>query len=210
MRPFRSPGPLLCALALLLVSARVYAGTFDCSVVYDEFESLMNKQFLINPDKYVQTLPGQISKQQFEGVSNAHFHLYPTRKGLGIGVLTTNLNTHAKFLFHFGQPMADGTVQVIIDQVVKYGRVEDGYAPQRIGPFRLNPGMSIDIDSGKYVPLPGELTNPEDQKNQKKNGDLLYDVGPDGSILKAVNGAAVEFPLDTLCRQDSSGKASSD
>ena len=203
MRSLKTPAPVICALALLLLSAKVYAGTFDCSVVYDEFESLMNKQFLANPDKYVQTLPGQISKQQFGGVSKANFHLYPSRNGLGIGILTTNLNTHAKFLFHFGDPMADGTVQVVIDELVKYGRVEDGYAPERIGPFRLEPGMSIDIDTGKYVPLPGELTKPEDQQNQTKNGDLLYDVGDNGSVLKAVNGAAVEFPLETLCHQDS-------
>jgi hypothetical protein len=203
MRPFKNSAPFACALVLALISVKVHAGTFDCSVVYDEFESLMNKQFLTNPDKYVQTLPGQISKEQFDGVSKANFHLYPSRKGLGIGILTTNLNTHAKFLFHFGEPMADGTVQLIIDELVKYGRVEDGYAPERIGPFRLKPGMSIDVDTGKYVPLPGELTKPEDQQNQTKNGDLLYDVGDNGSVLKAVNGAAVEFPLETLCKQDS-------
>jgi len=200
MRFFKSLAPALCLCALL--PASVHAGTFDCSVVYDEFESLMNKDFLTNPDKYVSTLPGQISKQQFDGVANAHFHLYPGRDGVGIGILTTNLRTHAKFLFHWSPPMTDGTVYVIIDEVVKYGRVSDGYAPTRIGPFRLKPGMSVDLDSGNYVPLPGELATTQEQKDEPKTGDLQYEAGADGGVLKAVNGAAVEFPLETLCRQD--------
>lgn len=203
MRSVKFLASALCLCALLPAPRSAHAGNFDCSVVYDEFESLMNKDFLTNPDKYVSTLPGRISKQQFDGVANAHFHLYPGRDGMGIGILTTNLKTHGKFLFHWSQPMADGTVHVIIDEVVKYGRVADGYAPTRIGPFRLKPGMSIDLDTGKYVPLPGELATTQEVKNEPNTGDLEYDVGADGTVLKAVNGAAVEFPLDTLCRQDS-------
>lgn len=189
--------PVLFACAALSAPAR--AGSFNCAVVYDEFESLMNKQFLVQPDKFVATLPGRMSKQQFDGVSNADFHLYPGREGMGIGILTTNLNVHAKFLFHWSQPMSDGTVHVIIDEVVKYGRVQDGYAPSRIGPFRLKPGMSIDIDSGDYVPLPGEFSKPEEQENGAEAGDLRYEVGADGTLLESVNGAEVQFPLETLC-----------
>lgn len=195
---------LLTALTSVLfacaaLSPPAHAGSFNCSVVYDEFESLMNGQFLVAPDKFVSTLPGRISKQQFDGVANANFHLYPGREGMGIGVLTTNLNVHAKFLFHWSQPMSDGTVHVIIDELVKYGRVQDGYAPSRIGPFRLKPGMSIDVDSGNYVPLPGELARAGDQENRPETGDLRYEVGANGTLLESVNGAAVQFPLETMC-----------
>lgn len=186
---------------ILLSIPAAHAGSFNCAVVYDEFESLMNKRFLTEPDRFVRTLPGRISKQQFDGVSNADFHLYPGREGMGIGVLLTNLNIHAKFLFHWSQPMADGTVHVILDEVVKYGRVADGYAPSRIGPFRLKPGMSIDLDSGNYTPMDSDLLKADSQENKPESADLQYEVGAEGIILKAVNGAQVQFPLETLCQQ---------
>lgn len=203
MRLTRISIPALCACALLAASTAAHAGSFDCSVIYDEFESLMNKQFLMQPDQFVGTLPGRISREQFEGVSDADFHLYPGREGMGIGILTTNKNIHAKFLFHWSQPMIDDTTHVIIDEVVKYGRVEDGYSPSRIGPFRLKPGMSIDIDSASYVPVDGDLIPDEEQEKKRASGDLKYETGPDGVVLESVNDAEVQFPLETMCRQDS-------
>ena len=189
---------------MLCAPVPVLAGSFNCSVIYDEFESLMNKRFLSAPDEFVRTLPGRISQQQFEGVANADFHLYPAREGMGIGILTTNLNIHAKFLFHWSQPMADGTVHVIIDEVVKYGRVADGYAPQRIGPYRLKPGMSVDIDSADYVRVEDSLMSEEEKKRKLAAGDLRYQSGPDGAYLESINGAEVQFPLETLCQSGSS------
>lgn len=191
---------VVCGFALLPVPVPVWGGNFDCAVVYDEFESLMNKRFLRAPDRFVRTLPGRISKQQFEGVSNADFHLYPRRDGMGIGILTTNQNIHAKFLFHWSRPMADGTTHVIIDEAVKYGRVADGYAPNRIGPFRLKPGMAIDIDSGSYVPVRVNLLQNEATGNKVETGDLQYQFGAAGPVLESANDARVQFPLETLCR----------
>lgn len=190
----------LCAL-ILTAPGVTSAGSFNCAVVYDEFESLMNERFLTRPDEFVRTLPGRISKQQFEGVSNADFHLYPERDGMGIGVLITNQNIHAKFLFHWSQPMVDDSSHVIIDELVKYGRVDDGYAPSRVGPFRLKPGMALDVDTGGYVPMEGGLVEEEELVRKRENGDLLYEVGPEGTMLKAVNGAEVQFPLETMCQQ---------
>lgn len=188
---------------LAAASGGAWGQAFNCSVVYDEFESLMNKRFLTQPDQFVRTLPGSISQQQFEDVANAGFLLYPGRKGMGIGVLTTSQNIHAKFLFHWSQPMADGTTHVILDEVVKYGRVADGYAPERIGPFRLRPGASIDIDTGEYVELEGIVGQDKDRAIHRETGDLLHESGPGGAVLKAVNGAQVQFPLDTLCQPGS-------
>jgi hypothetical protein len=193
----------LCGFALPLSIELARAGSFNCAVVYDEFESLMNKRFLQQPDQFVSTLPGRISQQQFEGVSNADFHLYPGRDGMGIGVLTTNQNIHAKFLFHWSQPMADGSNHVVLDEIVKYGRVSDGYAPSRIGPFRLKPGMTIDVDSGDYIPLEGDLVPDDEREKKRLSGDLQYEVGEQGAVLKAVNDASVQFPLETLCQQGS-------
>ncbi|HSH41108.1 MAG TPA: hypothetical protein VK973_03160 [Arenicellales bacterium] len=193
----------LAALTLTAVSAAAAAGSFNCAVVYDEFESLMNKRFLTQPDQFVATQPGQISKEQFEGVANAGFLLYPAREGMGIGILTTNQNIHAKFLFHWSQPMEDGSTHLILDEVVKYGRVSDGYAPSRVGPFRLKPGMSIDLDSGNYVPMESSLIDGQEFARKQETGDLLYESGPDGAVLRAVNGAEVQFPLETLCQQGS-------
>lgn len=189
---------------LAAASNVAWGQAFNCSVVYDEFESLMNKRFLTQPDQFVRTLPGSVSQQQFEDVAKAGFVLYPGRKGLGIGILTTSQNIHAKFLFHWSQPMVDGTTHVIIDEVVKYGRVSDGYAPDRIGPFRLKPGMSIDIDTGEYVETGGLVDQEGDRARQLLTGDLLYESGPEISVLKAVNGAQVQFPLDTMCQPGSS------
>lgn len=198
----RSTLSIFAAGALLAFQALApaRAGSFNCAVVYDEFESLMNKEFLKEPSQYVRTLPGRISKQQFDGVSNAKFHLYPSRDGMGIGILKTTDNVRAKFLFHWSQPMVDGTVHLILDEVVKYGRVADGYAPSRIGPFRLKPGMTIDVDTGEYIPLEDELIPEAERDRKKKSGDLQYESGDEGTILKAVNNAEVEFPLETMCK----------
>lgn len=203
MRFSSVPLQTLCAIMLFGISETAPAGDLNCAVVYDEFESLMNKRFLTQPDQFVRTLPGRISREQFEGVSNAGFVLYPAREGMGIGILTTNQNISAKFLFHWSQPMVDETTHVIIDEVVKYGRVSDGYAPSRIGPFRLKPGMSVDIDTGEYVPVEDGLIHDQQQARKREAGDLLYETGPDGGALKSVNGAEVQYPLETLCRPGS-------
>lgn len=203
MRVRRILTQALCVSMLAAASNAALAGSFNCAVVYDEFESLMNKRFLMQPDEFVRTQRERMSKEQFEGVSNADFHLYPSREGMGTGILTTNQNIHAKFLFHWSRPMVDDTRHVIIDEVVKYGRVSDGYAPNRIGPFRLKPGMSIDIDSGDYVPTEVGLIEEEELARKREAGDLFYEAGPDGTVLKAVNGAEVQFPLETLCQQGS-------
>lgn len=203
MRLMRILSWALWASMLAAASSTALAGSFNCAVVYDEFESLMNKRFLMQPDQFVRTLPGRISEQQFESVANAGFELYPGRRGMGIGILTTNQNIYAKFLFHWSQEMVDGTKHVIIDELVKYGRVADGHAPDRVGPFRLKPGMSIDIDNGVYVPVGGMASREMERNSVNETGDLLYEVGAEGAVLKAVNGAEVQFPLETLCQQGS-------
>lgn len=199
----RCPKVLITALYMSVLAAvptASLAGDFNCDVVYDEFESLMNKRFLEHPDDYVRTQPGRISRQQFEDVASADFLLYPGRQNLGIGILTTNQNIHAKFLFHWSQPMVDGTRHVILDEVVKYGRVADGYAARRIGPFRLKPGMAIDIDSGSYIPVEGGLLRDQERARKAEAGDLRHETALDGAFLSSINGAELAFPLATLCR----------
>jgi len=196
---------LVLALGAFTLSAAAdpaRAGNFNCAVVYDEFESLMNRRFLVEPADFVATLPGRISKEQFEGNANAGFHLYPSRKGMGIGIVKTNQNTYAKFLFHWSQPMVDGSFHLIIDEVVRYGRVADGYAPRRSGPFRLKPGMAIDLDSGSYILEQGNLAMEDPDDTDLESGDLKYEAGIEGGerVLKSVNAAQVQFPEETMCQ----------
>ena len=58
----RSLFVLLAAAALGLTSTPAVAGPFDCSVVYDEFDSLMNKNFLVKPGSYVRVVEGKLSR----------------------------------------------------------------------------------------------------------------------------------------------------
>lgn len=199
-RPARALAVAFGLVTLLPASGTSRANDFNCAVVYDEFESLMNKDFLVAPSELVQTLPGRVSQEQFEGVADAGFQLYPGREGLGIGVLNTNQNVHAKFLFHWSQPMVDGSRHVIIDEIVKYGRVADGYAPSRVGPFRLKRGMALDVDTGRYVPAEDGLGGEDPDAGPREAGDLKHEAVNGGAVLRSVNGAEVEFPLESMCR----------
>lgn len=96
--------------------------------------------------------------------------------------------------------MVDGGTHVIIDEIVKYGRVADGYAPRRLGPFRLKPGMALDVDSGSYVPMEGDLAAEDPDGRKRESGDLKYEANEGGPVLRSVNGAEVEFPLESMCR----------
>jgi hypothetical protein len=61
--------------------------------------------------------------------------------------------------------------------------------------------MSIDLDSGNYTPMDSDLLKADSQENKPESADLQYEVGAEGVTLKAVNGAQVQFPLETLCQQ---------
>ncbi len=178
------------------------AGYFNCSVVYDEFDSLMHKQFLVEPDRYVGTLNGAISRSQFQSLQSGQFLLHADRAGLGIAVFHTNENLHGKLLYHFSEPVAGQPPHLIIDQAILIARVADGYGPTQLGPLRLKPGTELDLDRGEYVKTPpaGAFAEPG-ATGDPPRGDLRYQLDADSGEpgIAAVNGAAIQFPIESLC-----------
>ncbi len=83
------------------------SGYFNCSVIYDEFESLMNKQFLMEPDRFVSTVNQRLSKTEFETLQKGQFLLYEERADMGIAVFRTDENLSGKLLFRWSDPLVD-------------------------------------------------------------------------------------------------------
>lgn len=192
---------LVLAAACVFPAQRVAAGYFNCSVVYDEFDSLMNNRFLIEPDRYVGTLNGSITRTQFEALQRGQFLVYPERAASGIAIFRTNENLHGKLLYHFSDPLPDGKVQLIIDEAVLLARVSDGYGPIHLGPLRLKPGVGLDLDSGSYVEpaylgVPGGTGAPD-----ASTADLLFGFTEESAepFIAAVNEATIQFPVESMC-----------
>ncbi|HJP26892.1 MAG TPA: hypothetical protein QF550_06160, partial [Arenicellales bacterium] len=94
------------------------AGSFDCSVVYDEFEQLMNKAYLVKPDNYVPTLSQKLSREQFLALQQGKLLLYPNRQSFGVAIIRTTSQTRGKILFDWDQPPIRGKVPLkIVDGV---------------------------------------------------------------------------------------------
>ncbi len=183
------PMAALAALTLYAAPAQpVQAGPFDCGVVYDEFDSFMNKNFLVRPESYVKTLKGRISRAEALKQSGALL-LGPGRKGMGVAIVKTNKNATGKFLFSWsGRGDFRGTPLMIVRDVTLYGRVKDGQGRRNTREIRVSAAQSVDLDSGRLSP--GE------------NADIRYRAVDANSIyLEAINGAKLLFPMETLCKR---------
>ncbi len=178
-------------LLTTIMAAPAKAGYFDCSVVYDEYENLMNKQFLMEPDRFVATIQERLTKEQFAKINTDRFLLYNGREGLGIAVIVTNRNTHGKMLFTWDKDTADEATApaFLIEDTVLFGRVKDGYGPRRLPRVHLNPGLAVDVDTGVI----DDATEP--------TTDVSYIAAEDGIYIQAVNGATLEFPTESLCHK---------
>lgn len=188
-----------CFLILFGFPLPVLAGYFNCSVVYDEFESLMNKQFLLEPDRFVSTVNQRLTRSEFESLQKGQFTVYENRAGMGIAVFRTNENLSGKLLFHWDEPLADGQSHLIIENAVIFGSVRDGYGARRIGPFRVKPGYGLDLDNGRYDTSIGQAQTESDGIVV----DLRHGVDPDTgeAVLEAANDALVHFPVESMCNQ---------
>ena len=191
----------MLAATCALPAQRVAAGYFNCSVVYDEFDSLMNNRFLVEPDRFVGTLDGSITRTQFETLQRGQFLVYPERAASGIAIFRTNQNLHGKFLYRFSDPLPDGKVQLIIEEAVLFARVSDGYGPVRLGPLRLKPGVGLDLDSGRYLEpnylgARGAPGGPD-----MSSADIQFGITEDSAepFIAAVNEATIRFPVESLC-----------
>jgi hypothetical protein len=161
----------------------------------------MANQFLVEPDRYVSTLPQQISRSDHERLQKGIFKLHADRANRGIAVFRTNGNLHGKFLFQWIDPLPDQPPHVLIDFGVVYGRVADGDAPVYFVPLRLKPGAGVDLDVGRVMALDGGGGAVDDRARQQL--DIVYrmDEQTGEPVLQAVNNASVHFPIESLCHR---------
>ena len=168
------------------------AGYFDCNVVYDEFEQLMTKNFLVEPDRYVSVVAGRLTRKDFIDLQKGRFTLRAEREGFGIGIVQTNRNTRGKFLFSWNQSPREDLIPLVIEETVLYGRVSDGYAPRRLAPIYVKPSFAVDLDSGQVLDAGHETT------------DVVYNIQDGVFYIEAVNGASLQFPLESMCHAPAS------
>lgn len=162
------------------------AGYFDCSVIYDEFDSLMNKQYLIEPDRYVQVQKGRMNRMEFLSLQQGRLHLNTDRKNYGVVIFRTNQNVRGKLLFNWNVEKINGQPPILFQESILYGRVYDGYAPQQLRPTMIKPTYFIDIDTGAVT-------------EETKEADIAYRDSEGEFFLEAVNGAEINFPVESLC-----------
>lgn len=178
----------LAAAAMAAASgAAAQARLFNCNVVYDEFDSFMNKDFLVQPQAYGKTLQDKISPSQARKQSGALL-LRLSRKGMGVAIVRTNKNAYGKFLFSWsGRGDLRGTPLLILRDVILFERVQDGAGVKKRREIRVSASQMIDLDTGRAT--------------QGNDADILYQAIDAKTIqLEAINGATLFFPMETLCK----------
>ena len=175
-------------VSVALFAQPAVAGPFDCSVVYDEYDSFMNKNYLIKPDAYVQTVQGRITQAQSASQANALL-LSPQRLGMGAAIIQTNKNAYGKFLFAWsGRGDLRGTPLLILRDITTYKSVQDGNGRRNYREIRVSASQMIDLDTGRAT--------------QGQGADIRYNASnPKEIVLEAINGAKISFPMETACRQ---------
>jgi len=182
---------LFAAIALLAASvlgAPAQAGSFDCSVVFDEFDSLMNKNFLVKPGEYTRVVEGKLSRADYNSGQKGKLLLTPNREGMGVAILKTNTGAWGKFLFTWGgRGDALGNPLLILRDVTLFGDVENGDRPRITREIRISTGGRVDIDRGLA--------------DEGAQADIwFHNIDGKTMFIEAVNGAALSFPMETLCR----------
>ena len=164
-----------------------HANYFDCSVVYDEYDQLMLGNFLVEPERYVDSLSNNITRRQHVQYQLKQFKLRNGREQSGIGVFVTNQNLHGKMLYIWQDNAWEERTPLIIEEVITFGRVSDGYAPVRQRSVYLTPGSAVDLDSATAV-------EPENE-----TADLVYEFKGGVYSLQRIEPAKVFFPIESMC-----------
>ena len=164
-----------------------YAKYFDCSVVYDEYDQLMLGNFLVDPERYVDSLADSITRRQHVQYQLKQFKLRKGREQSGIGVFVTNQNLHGKMLYIWQDNAWEERTPLVIEEIITFGRVSNGYAPVRQRSVYLTPGSAVDLDSATAV-------EPEDE-----TADLVYEFEGGVYSLRRVEPARVFFPIESMC-----------
>ena len=179
---------LLCLFLPFSVSAE------NCNLIYDEFDSLMNKDFLINPGKYVKVKTNKLSRIDHRRLQNK-FLLKPDNQGYGIAIFHTNKNTWGKLLFKW-QP-GSSQPSLLIKEAVLYGRVKDGHQARTLKNISVRSSYTLDLDTGK--------TGAGD-----KADIWFHNVDGREMYIEARNGASLTFPVESLCSKKKSFAAISE
>jgi hypothetical protein len=175
------------SFALLLATSTARAGTFDCSVIYDEFDSLMNKNFLTSPQNYVKVTTGKMSRNDYNSVQKGIFLQKAENKGWGIAIVHTNRNTWGKFLYTWGAPNTGNIPSLLIRELTLFGRVVDGYQPRTSPQIAVASSYTVDLDAARIA-----SDNTADVWFHNVDNNIMY--------VEAVNGAEIYFPLQSMCR----------
>ncbi|MDE0310472.1 MAG: hypothetical protein OXI60_11690 [Acidiferrobacterales bacterium] len=184
------PGLLLIATIVTLAgTSSIRAGYFDCSVVYDEFDQLMLANFLVEPNRYVDSLEDSITRQEHVTYQQDTFKLRKGREQSGIGVFVTNQNLYGKMLYVWREKIWEERTPLVLEEIITFGRVRDGYAPVRQRSVYLTPGLAVDLDRAMTV-------DPLDDA-----ADLMY-VYEDGLYsLRGIEPSKVYFPIESMCHE---------
>ena len=176
------------AVALaVLATGPAFANYFDCSVVYDEFDQLMLGEFLVEPDRYVPTLTSLMARSEHLEYQIEQFKLRKDRKNNGIGIFHTNRNTRGKMIFVWQENSWDDRIPLVIEEVITFGRVSDGYAPVLMGPVYVTPGFAVDLDTASIV------------EQEDETADITYDIEGGDYVIRAIIPAQVHFPVQSMC-----------
>ena len=186
---------LLIASTLLasIAVSPLQSNYFDCSVVYDEFDQLMMSNFLIEPDRYVSTLNNTITRDGHLQHQLGLFKLRDGRQNAGIGIFRTNQNLSGKMLFIWQDNAWEERTPLVIDELISFGRVIDGYAPVRHKSIYLTPGFGVDLDNAEVV------------ETEDESADLLYEFEGGKYSIRAIEPAEIFFPTESMCQKFSAG-----
>ncbi|MGD9866635.1 MAG: hypothetical protein AB7U38_01400 [Hyphomicrobiales bacterium] len=176
--------------AALIVAAPgpLRAGPFDCEVVYDEFESLMNRNFLVKPDSYVPMAWDKLTVEDYTNKQKGKLRLRPGRQGWGAAVVRTNANASGKFLFAFDGGPGDlrGSPLLIIRDITLVNKVEDGSGQRIHREVRVSAQQGVDLDQGRI--------------DEGDAVDLIFRNNDGELSIESANGAILAFPLASLCK----------
>lgn len=170
---------LLTAVATTIFSTSALAA--DCNLIYDEYESLMNKYFLLAPGWYVPVKNDRISRNEYNSLQKGKFLLNAAHTGYGIAVVHTNKNTWGKLLYTWSA----GGKELIIKEATLYGRVIDGYAPRTLRNITIPSSYTYDLDTGTLGGSGADIWF------HNVNGTEMY--------LQQYGGANLTFPMKSLC-----------
>lgn len=178
---------LLTFASLTATGHGALAGPYDCSVAYDEFDSFMNRAFLVQPERYVSSLQNTITQAEARKQASA-LMLGAGRNGMGVAIVHTNKNAHGKFLFSWeGRGDLRGTPLLILRDITLYADVEKGSGRKNFREIRVSASQMIDLDAGRAT--------------QGEAADLRYQTVDAKTIkIEAINGAKLTFPMETLCK----------